>query len=280
MTFTPVVFSTDGTEQVGIVHHPAEPVSDIGVLIVVGGPQTRVGSHRQYVQLSRYLAEQGFASMRFDYAGMGDSQGQESDFESGVNNLSDAIEAFMHHAGVQRVMLWGLCDAASLILMHAESGWHPAVCGSMLLNPWVRSDQTQAQTALRHYYLKRLVSKAFWKKALAFKLNLAKSRQDLQQNIQQANTAPQQQSDFIKRMLVGLTAANIPIGLVISGNDLTASEFVALCASNKQWKKQTKQKITTQFSLKESDHTFSSAAFKRRVEAATLKFLREQIISG
>ena len=59
---------------------PAVP-DDTGVLVIVGGPQYRVGSHRQYVQLSRHLAEQGIASMRFDVRGMGDSPGVQRSFE-------------------------------------------------------------------------------------------------------------------------------------------------------------------------------------------------------
>jgi len=42
----------------GILHLPQQPVAR-GVLIVVGGPQYRVGSHRQFVLLARYLAERG-----------------------------------------------------------------------------------------------------------------------------------------------------------------------------------------------------------------------------
>ena len=41
------------------------------VIIVVGGPQYRVGSHRQFVLLARSLAEQGILALRFDYTGMG-----------------------------------------------------------------------------------------------------------------------------------------------------------------------------------------------------------------
>jgi len=52
-----------------------------GVLIVVGGPQYRVGSHRQFLLLSRRLAAEGHPVMRFDYRGMGDASGAMRGFE-------------------------------------------------------------------------------------------------------------------------------------------------------------------------------------------------------
>ncbi len=64
----------------GILACPERP-SDTGVVIVVGGPQTRVGSHRQFVLLSRALAAAGYPVLRFDVRGMGDSSGEQRDFE-------------------------------------------------------------------------------------------------------------------------------------------------------------------------------------------------------
>ena len=42
-----------------------------GMLIVVGGPQYRAGSHRQFTLLARDVAATGVPTMRFDYRGMG-----------------------------------------------------------------------------------------------------------------------------------------------------------------------------------------------------------------
>ena len=43
-------------ERLPAILHPGTPGAARGVLVVVGGPQTRVGSHRQFVLLARQLA--------------------------------------------------------------------------------------------------------------------------------------------------------------------------------------------------------------------------------
>ena len=71
----PVVFDCEGSRLVGIAALPARPAAT-GVLIIVGGPQYRAGSHRQFTLLARHLADAGYPTMRFDYRGMGDSAGR------------------------------------------------------------------------------------------------------------------------------------------------------------------------------------------------------------
>jgi alpha-beta hydrolase superfamily lysophospholipase len=71
----PLRFDRAGVPLVGIVHPAGKPAGDIGVVVVVGGPQYRVGSHRQFVLLARDLAAAGIPTLRFDTRGMGDSGG-------------------------------------------------------------------------------------------------------------------------------------------------------------------------------------------------------------
>lgn len=79
---TPVLFHCGSHELVGIIHQPTyKPFCPFGVLIVVGGPQYRAGSHRQFVTLERDLAAAGIPAMRFDYRGMVDSHREQISFE-------------------------------------------------------------------------------------------------------------------------------------------------------------------------------------------------------
>ena len=88
----PKVFTCEGEELLGILHLPEEVKSEKAVLIVVGGPQYRIGSHRQFVHLARYLALQGVPVFRFDYRGMGDSGGDLGDFENINQDIASAID--------------------------------------------------------------------------------------------------------------------------------------------------------------------------------------------
>jgi hypothetical protein len=50
----------------GVLSLPQQP-NPRGVLVIVGGPQYRAGSHRQFTLLARSLAAGGTPVMRFDY---------------------------------------------------------------------------------------------------------------------------------------------------------------------------------------------------------------------
>jgi hypothetical protein len=87
-----LMFECGGETLVGVLAEPASPAM-VGVLIIVGGPQYRAGSHRQFVLLSRQLAATGVAAMRFDYRGMGDSTGSPSSFDDVSEDIAAAIDA-------------------------------------------------------------------------------------------------------------------------------------------------------------------------------------------
>ena len=130
-------FDCAGDTLLGILH-PAQGVPcGIGLLLVVGGPQYRVGSHRQFVLLARALAAVGIPVFRFDYRGMGDSTGQPRHFEAIAPDIGAALDTFLAESpDLRGVVLWGLCDAATANAFYARSDHR--VLGQIALNPWVR----------------------------------------------------------------------------------------------------------------------------------------------
>jgi exosortase A-associated hydrolase 1 len=208
----PLILGCEDARLVAILHRPAAP-RPRGVLLIVGGPQYRVGSHRQFVLLARHLALQGYPVLRFDYRGMGDSEGTDTGFRSAGADVRAALNALAEAAQVREIVIWGLCDAASAALLHG--GGDERVRGMVLVNPWVRQEQTEARAHLRHYYGARLLDPDLWKRVLTGRINVFRSVADLARTAlksvgaappaapRDSSAAPSGES-FVTKMLEGL----------------------------------------------------------------------------
>jgi exosortase A-associated hydrolase 1 len=271
----PVVFECGGEKLVGILHRGASLDVGLGVLIVVGGPQYRVGSHRQFVQMARGLAAAGHPVMRFDYRGMGDSNGQPRTFESVEDDVRAAVQAFEAAMGqrLAGITLFGLCDAASAILMYGARTSH--VCAVAVANPWVRSSAGEARSYVRHYYGHRLLQRAFWGKFFKGEVHVFRSVLDFIAALLRSgsNAAPLQ--GFVQSMLVGLQDFTGPVLVLSSGRDLTAREFEDLCSTDDAWRGAMARPNVTVARLDEADHTFSSGKDLRASIDALATWLRE-----
>jgi uncharacterized protein len=279
-------FSCEGEQLAGIISSPtsATPASGIGLVIVVGGPQYRVGSHRQFVLLARTLAAQGHHCLRFDYRGMGDSSGPARDFEHVSADIGAAIGALRsHHAELQKIVLWGLCDGASACLLYiADTGERAGVDGLCLLNPWVRTESSLAKTQLKHYYTDRLRQKEFWLKLFSGKVALG-ALSGLIRSVRTASTAPSRHgpehrtTPFNLRMAQAWKRCSAPIQLILSGEDYTAKEFLEQVKAEPAWSGALNQAHVTREWLPAADHTFSNDQDRRAVEARLAQWLESQV---
>ena len=222
-TESPVVFEVAGEYALGLLAEP-EMSCDRGVLIVVGGPQYRAGSHRQFVLLARRLAAQGHSVFRFDCRGMGDSRGAMRSFEAFPEDIGAAIDVFFSRCpSLRRCVLWGLCDAASAILMYQQSEEDPRVDGVVLLNPWVRSETGLAQTQVKHYYGQRLRQREFWLRLLTGKMHVMDSLGGFLRSLWTATRRPVASKPdggtFRERMATGWKKFRGDVLLILSGRD-------------------------------------------------------------
>jgi exosortase A-associated hydrolase 1 len=277
-------FSCGGDALFGIVSVPAMPAMPAkrAVLIVVGGPQYRVGSHRQFTMLARGLAAQGTAALRFDYRGMGDSDGAIRDFEVVGDDLRAAVDQlFKAVPGVEEVVIWGLCDGASSAIFYAADD--ARVSGLVLLNPWVRTSGGHAKATIKHYYRARLFDPALWKKILRGQFNVGAAAGSFLRIAGAAfgkgkGGAPaggaSAAAPLPERMRAGLARFRGKVLLIISGADLTAQEFLDTAAGSDQWQAVLGAPHVSRQTLVEADHTFSRRVWKDQVVNWTGDWLR------
>ena len=275
-------FSCQGERLVGIVAQPDEPGST-GVVVIVGGPQYRAGSHRQFVLLSRALAANGVAVLRFDYRGMGDSEGNLRDFEAVNQDVGAAIEALQAAVPqVEQVALWGLCDGASAALLYCGETADSRVVGLCLLNPWVRSEASLARTQVKHYYAQRLLQREFWLKLMRGGVAW-KALTGLSSNVRvalagaprsgrnalDANFSDRGETPFQSRMAQSWNAFGGSICLILSGDDYTAKEFLEYLRREETWRRALNHPRLERQDLASADHTFSGRSDRLHVESLT-----------
>lgn len=269
-----VTFDCEGDTLVGILHRPAMPAAR-GVLIVVGGPQYRVGSHRQFVLLARDLAARGIPVLRFDYRGMGDSEGEFRGFLHVSADISAAIKVFRTACpGLRDIVLWGLCDGATAAAFFAAG--HPStVAGLIVANPWVRTEQGLAQAYVSNYYGRRLFQWSFWQKLLRGEMHIRRTLRGFLTDVQKARdrSGAQQPAALPERVRRAFEEFPGPVLLVLSGNDLTASEFVA-CTNQDTWRPILARAGMRRLDLPEADHTFSRRRRQDEMSAACADWLR------
>jgi len=274
-------FDSEGRRLWGIVSRPTRHggASRAAVLIVTGGPQYRVGSHRMFVLLARRLAQAGYPTLRFDYTGMGDSEGELCTFADAGADLRNALAALRAACpDAPGVVVWGLCDAASAALMFLAR--EPELLGIVAANPWARSDATLAAARVKHYYLQRLLQPDFWRKLLGGGVRWRQSIGSFWRDLRGARTATRPEADaralpFQERMAQGLRDMQGPLLLVMSGNDLTAREFEEYAGSSHAWRGLLSTDRVRRVDLVEADHTFSQRRWLSQVEDATLDWLAE-----
>jgi exosortase A-associated hydrolase 1 len=281
----PLHFKYHDASLFGILTMPIV-VARRGVLFVVGGPQYRVGSHRQFTLLARQLASEGIPVMRFDYRGMGDSEGDQQDFSMVEDDIRAAVDCFLQEVPeINEVVLWGLCDAASAALFYAHQDTR--ITGLILLNPWVRTEQGIAKAYLKHYYLTRLFDRQLWRKIIAGQFAVSTALFSLMQQINQfifkkKNTPNGVDVDTSKKVAIDLpkkieSALRLFKGrtlFILCTNDLTAQEFSDLAGSSNEWKKLMSSSKIARKNLEGANHTFSQRSWREKIGLWTIDWVK------
>lgn len=284
VTEKPTVFECNGSRLIGIFHLPAEPVETGVITLIAGGPQYRGGVSRGMVSMARALCDQGVPVLRFDYRGMGDSEGEFVGFEGVADDLQAAADALMAEVpSLRRIVIWGGCDAASGAMIHS---WKvPQIHSLVLANPWVYTPKI-ASAARNQHYLSRLRDPYFWKKVVRFEYNLLEYGQAAVQKVGQklgglwrrvfssGETAAATES-FVDRMLAGLSRFDGPVLFVLSGQSIVSTEFDELIAREPGWRDVYDRESCHRVDLPDADQAFSTSADRKAANAAVIEWVQQ-----
>jgi exosortase A-associated hydrolase 1/exosortase A-associated hydrolase 2 len=283
---SPIVFDCAGATLVGVLHRGAA-AAEVGVVIVVaGGPQYRVGAHRQFVALARVLAAQGYPVLRFDLRGMGDSTGTFVGYQESGPDIRAAVDQLQTQVPtLHRVMLFGECEAASAILFYA---WQDTrVHKIALVNPWIRTEEGRAEVILKHYYRDRFLSRRFWAdlasgkvkagRALASFADLLKTylkgRKNLRAGVERSADDDLEGLPLVAKTAEGLRRFPGSVLLLMSGRDYIAREFDEVTRSSQAWAALQESPRVKRVDIEGADHTFSRAEWKAAAHDALRRWL-------
>lgn len=169
----------EGHQLIGILSTPEHLHADTpAILFFNAGLIHHVGPSRLYVRLARRLSALGFATLRFDFSGVGDSSartGGASIEETILGDTRQAMDFLQARLQVTRFILVGHCSGAWAAFIGAAED--DRIVGSVLMNPdagqedWVEYDrQRKVSRYYENYYAKEaLTDPQRWKKLLTGK---------------------------------------------------------------------------------------------------------------
>jgi exosortase A-associated hydrolase 1 len=232
-----------------------------GLLFVVGGTQTRIGSHRMFERLASGLAREGWPSFRFDRRGVGDSEGEERGWRGSGADLAAAAAAFRAEAPqVERVIGLGLCDGAGALCIH---GGAAGLAGLILVNPWLveASANDPAPAALRRHYRERLTTLAGWRRLLSGSVSYTNTFKAL------LRAGSHSSGDLSRQLADALRRAGLPTAWILAEGDATA-----IAAAHELGKPHWRGLAERRQSLPTDSHTFArpgdAAALEEAVRTA------------
>lgn len=182
-----------GLRLFGTLHVPEQSAPNLpAVLLLSPGVKMRIGPGRLYVPLTELLNSLGYTVLRFDFFGLGDSEGDLSEtiladvynhIEVGryVDDTLCAIEWLAATHGFKRFILGGLCGGAITALLAADRDRRVESLLSLGMNITLASNAatpaaylTRAQLdSRRQKYFRRLLEPKSWWRLLTFQSEYA-----------------------------------------------------------------------------------------------------------
>jgi hypothetical protein len=181
--------NADGRLLFGTLHLPAQRRAELPAVVLYSpGAKMRVGPGRLYVPLTEVLTAMGYLVLRFDFYGLGDSEGdlEETVLADVYTNIQVgryvadgqiALEWLRREYGASRFIVGGLCGGALTGLLVAER--EPSIEALLSIGMTVTLDSDGATPSkyltrfelahLRQGYLAKLLNPKAWLRLLTFR---------------------------------------------------------------------------------------------------------------
>ncbi len=190
MQVNPVVFANRNDQKLfGMLETPdPDRKKNIAILILSPGIKMRVGPHRLYNKLSAKMVEAGFTVLRYDFYGLGDSEGEIEErvlanvynsIQNGryIHDTLDAMDWMQKEYGFDQFILSGLCGGAITGLLAGYDDERVKGLLSLgLINVFEGGEDNFSRyitdgelESLKRGYLDKLTDLDSWKRLLSFR---------------------------------------------------------------------------------------------------------------
>ncbi len=178
-----VTFENEGQKLYGVVGLPAEGTPMGCVVFVHGWGGCRMGPHRIIVQSCRTLNARGYASLRFDLRGRGESEGDDTNLDGMISDTCEAAKFLMAESGCKTAAVWGVCSGGNVAIGAATlmPEIDRLICWSVLPFQTHKStkDDIKKTGSNAASYVKKAFKLETWKKLVGGRINFSLVRRVL-----------------------------------------------------------------------------------------------------
>jgi pimeloyl-ACP methyl ester carboxylesterase len=173
----PISFDSDGLKLYAILGLPDAGPAKQGVVLIHGWSGYRIGPNRILVRTARALNKAGFATLRFDLRGRGDSEGEsaETDLDAMIADTCRAASVLKEQGGITHVALLGICSGANVAVGAATlmpGGRELVLWSIMTFQPQKKRADAARRTG--HFalgYLGKLFRAETWRRLFSGEIN-------------------------------------------------------------------------------------------------------------
>jgi exosortase A-associated hydrolase 1 len=225
---------------------------DTGLLIVSGGNEIRIGAHRGMAGLAAATSAKGHPVFRYDRRGVGDSEGENAGYSSSGPDIIAAVATFRQEAPkLRRIVAFGNCDAATALVLYRADAHIDAL---VLANPWIVPpiDDLPPAAAIKNRYVRRMRDPAAWAALLTGRVDMRALGRGLGRI-----AMPKRETPLAESFAIALTAATIPVQILLASADNTALTFADAWQSESFAPARAWVQVTT---FDSASHSFASDA--------------------